>query len=75
MLSKFLNEIRLGDFLRRKIIIIIFMFIIFKNWYIIIVKEFVKYFNVIIFVFCMDLENMKLTFINYLFVMKMNFRF
>lgn len=75
MLSKFLNEIRLGDFLRRKIIIIIFMFIIFKNWYIIIVKEFVKDFNVIIFVFCMDLENMKLTFINYLFVMKMNFRF
>lgn len=74
MLSKLLNETRLGDLLRRKTIIIIFMFIISKNWHIITAKEPVKYFNVTIFVFCMDSENMKLTFTNYSFAMKMNLR-
>lgn len=52
MLSKLLNEPRLDDLLMRKIII--FMFIISKNWYVINAKESVKNFNMTIFIFCMD---------------------
>lgn len=73
MLSKLVNETRLDDLLRRKTMII-FMFIISKNWCIITAKESVKYFNMTIFVLFMAWENMKLTFSNYSFAMKMNLR-
>lgn len=52
MLSKLVNETRLDDLLRRKTMII-FMFIISKNWCIITAKESVKYFNMTIFVLFM----------------------
>lgn len=48
MLNKLLNETRLDDLLRRKIIII-FMFIISKNWCVITAKGPVKCFNMTIF--------------------------
>ena len=73
MLSKLLNETGLDGLLRRKTIII-FVFIISKNWCVITAKESVKYCNRTAFVFFMDYENTKLTFTNYSFAMKMNLR-
>ena len=72
MLSKLLNETGLDGLLRRKTIII-FVFIISKNWCVI-TAESVEYCNRTAFVFFMDYENTKLTFTNYSFAMKMNLR-
>lgn len=48
MLGKLLNETRLDDLLRKKTVII-FTFIISKNWCVITAKGPVKYFNMTIF--------------------------